>query len=143
MAHNPSYFYRLRTSVSTFLTSPDAPRYIRLPGIVGLLRAWILFTVVLIQVLGLWPEFQHDGTNAMWRKAANRLGNWAGEMEMNDICWQVFVSVCVGLLCSGIANGLDTMYVFFCHPLTTPPLTDMFQLELVAEDVMLQPVSIS
>lgn len=49
----------------------------------------------------------------MWRKAANRLGNWADEMEMNDICWQVFVSVCVGLLCSGIANGLDTMYVFF------------------------------
>lgn len=49
----------------------------------------------------------------MWRKATSRLGNWAGEMEMNDICWQVFVSVCIGLLCSGIANGLDTMYVFF------------------------------
>ncbi|OWZ51089.1 hypothetical protein C368_06248 [Cryptococcus neoformans 125.91] len=106
---NPSYFYRLRASVSDFLTSPDAPRYIRLPGIVCLLRAWILFTVLLFQVIGLWPEFQHDGTTAMWRKATSRLGNWAGEMEMNDICWQVFVSVCVGLLCSGIANGLDTI----------------------------------
>ncbi|KIR43619.1 hypothetical protein I307_05861 [Cryptococcus deuterogattii 99/473] len=144
LPHNPSYFYRLRTSVSNFFTSPDAPRYIRLPGIVCLLRAWILFTVVLIQVLGLWPELQHDGTTAMWRKAANRLGNWADEMEMNDICWQVFVSVCVGLLCSGIANGLDTIrrrdvaasfnltgYSFMMH-LYSSPLTHRHTEQAVA-----------
>lgn len=30
-------------------------------------------------------------------------------MQMKTVCWQVFVSVCAGLVCSGLANGLDRM----------------------------------
>lgn len=28
-------------------------------------------------------------------------------MEMETVCWQVFLSVCAGLVSSGLADGLD------------------------------------
>ncbi|UOH80272.1 hypothetical protein LQV05_002923 [Cryptococcus neoformans] len=151
---NPSYFYRLRASVSDFLTSPDAPRYIRLPGIVCLLRAWILFTVLLFQVIGLWPEFQHDGTTAMWRKATSRLGNWAGEMEMNDICWQVFTgySFMMHLYSSplthqhterAVAHGRPDAHAVFQLWLSLTELTwlQILELSLALRDNVLLPTS--
>lgn len=89
------------------LTSPDTPRLLRLPGILSLARALSLFTILLLQVANLWP------TSLPWifkgpiERGVEALGAWAGGMQMETVCWQVFLSVCAGLACSGLADGLD------------------------------------
>ena len=80
---------------------------IRLPGIICLCRAIILFTVLILQVANLWP------VNFPWilrgpiERSVRLFGDWAGGMEMETVCWQVFLSVCAGLVSSGLADGLD------------------------------------
>ncbi|WWC71506.1 uncharacterized protein I206_105464 [Kwoniella pini CBS 10737] len=95
---------RLRQSASQALTHPTTPKYIRLPGVFALTRAWIMFTVVLLQVANIWPKIDSNRTFA---RPINRIGNWVGEMEMEKVCWQIFVSVCTGLACGALSNGLD------------------------------------
>lgn len=98
-------------TVRELLTSPEMPRYIRLPGLFSLIRAWVLFTILTLQVANLWPvdsTWLHDKS---YGRVINRVGHWAGEMQMEKVCWQVFLSVCTGLICSGLANGLDRGYV--------------------------------
>jgi hypothetical protein len=126
LPHPPvqSPYYRIRTAsmsrqvcflqcgidgytVSKALTSPNAPQYIRLPGIILLLRAWVLFAVLTSQVAGLWPLHVHSSIPSPIARLISRFGQWAGGKTMETVCWQVFVSVCVGLTCSGLANGLD------------------------------------
>jgi len=101
--------------VADILTSPDTPKYLRLPGLVCLVRAWLLFSVVILQVANLWPT--DDGSpwlhNTIHGRLFNRFGHWAGGMEMGQACWQVFLSVCAGLVCGGLANGLDRGWVKF------------------------------
>jgi hypothetical protein len=92
-------------TVSLFLTSPDMPRYLRIPGLTALVRAWVLFSVILLQVAKLWPMDLSQDT--IYGRALNRLGRSVGDMQMQQVCWQVFLSVCMGLICSGLANGLD------------------------------------
>ncbi|KAK6910727.1 hypothetical protein I203_104759 [Kwoniella mangroviensis CBS 8507] len=96
--------HRLRHAISRTLTHPSTPMYIRLPGIFALTRAWIIFTVVLLQVANLWPQLND---NRSFGRPLIRIGNWVGNMEMTKVCWQVFISVCTGLACGGLANGLD------------------------------------
>jgi hypothetical protein len=91
--------------VAEFLTSPEMPNYIRMPGIVALVRAWLMFTVVLLQVTKIWPSSIEP--TSLTAKALGKLGHWVGDMEMGQVCWQVFISVCCGLVCSGLANGLE------------------------------------
>ncbi|ODN84548.1 hypothetical protein L202_00478 [Cryptococcus amylolentus CBS 6039] len=104
-----SRYQQLRRRVQIALTHPDTPLYIRVPGVIALLRSWFLFTIVLLQVGGYWPNVEQPGKTAIWRSAVGGVGRWAGNMEMEVVCWQVFVGVCIGLVCSGIANGLDTV----------------------------------
>ncbi|WVR07545.1 hypothetical protein IAU60_004587 [Kwoniella sp. DSM 27419] len=101
LPHPPrSGFGRLKYWMSSTLTHPSTPQYLRLPGILALTRAWLLFTVLLLQVANLWPGFEFPGL-------LGRLGRWAGNMEMEKVCWEVFIGVCAGLACGGIASGLD------------------------------------
>jgi hypothetical protein len=96
-------------AVANVLTSPDTPRFLRLPGLICLFRAWLLFTILLLQVSNLWPvdpESAFFNGNRLGRVVVS-FGEWAGGMEMQKACWQVFLSVCCGLVCSGLANGLD------------------------------------
>nr|XP_019044755.1 hypothetical protein I302_06668 [Kwoniella bestiolae CBS 10118]OCF23685.1 hypothetical protein I302_06668 [Kwoniella bestiolae CBS 10118] len=95
---------RLRHTVSQTLTHSSTPKYIRLPGIFALTRAWVIFTVVLMQVANVWPQVNE---HRFFARPLNRVGNWVGDMEMEKVCWQVFISVCTGLACGGLANGLD------------------------------------
>jgi hypothetical protein len=93
--------------VSGALVSPSAPNYLRLPGLFLLTRAWILFTILTIQVARLWPIDSPFLLNSILGRAINSFGKWAGNMQMETVCWQVFLSVCAGLVCSALANGLD------------------------------------
>jgi hypothetical protein len=88
------------------MTSPAAPRYLRVPGIICLGRAWLLFSILTLQTAQIWPA---PGTleTSRWAALLGPASRWVGGMPMKSVCWQVFVSVCVGLLCSGLANGLD------------------------------------
>lgn len=91
------------------LTSPEAPKYLRIPGIAALLRAWLLFSVLILQVANMWPTADNGEwlEQTTWGKVIGRFGQWAGGMAMEQACWQVFLSVCTGLVCGGLANGLD------------------------------------
>jgi hypothetical protein len=95
--------------VTKFLINPDTPKYLRLPGLFCLVRAWLLFSVVILQVANLWPTDEGSPWlhNTLHGRLFNRCGQWAGGMEMGKACWQVFLSVCAGLVCGGLANGLD------------------------------------
>ena len=61
----------------------------------------MLFTILTLQVADLWPAEPKGG------RLLTRIGEWVGKMEMSQVCWQVFLSVCAGLVCSGLASGLD------------------------------------
>ena len=87
------------------------PRYLRLPGLFLLTRAWLLFSVLTLQVANLWPVDSPHRLSASLGKSIDTFGRWAGDMTMEKVCWQVFMSVCAGLVCSGLANGLDRGYV--------------------------------
>nr|XP_031864077.1 uncharacterized protein CI109_000721 [Kwoniella shandongensis]KAA5531149.1 hypothetical protein CI109_000721 [Kwoniella shandongensis] len=100
-----SRYHRVRAAISKLLTNPDTPRYLRLPGLIALTRAWVLFSILLLQVANLWPA--DFSSRSFYGRALGRVGHWAGDMEMDKICWQVFLSVCAGLVCGGMANGLD------------------------------------
>jgi hypothetical protein len=89
------------------LTSPETPRLLRLPGIISLGRALVLFTILLLQVAKLWPTTFPRLLQGPVEHVVTRLGDWAGGMQMETVCWQVFLSVCAGLACSGLADGLD------------------------------------
>ncbi|WVQ70879.1 hypothetical protein IAR50_000404 [Cryptococcus sp. DSM 104548] len=108
-SQNGSRYQQLRRRIQIALTHRDTPLYIRIPGVIALLRSWLLFTILLIQVGGYWPNVEQPGKTAIWRKAMGAAGRWAGNMEMEAVCWQVFIGVCIGLVCSGISNGLDTV----------------------------------
>ena len=82
------------------LTSPHALTLLRAPGVLLLVRSWTLLTVVTLQVAGLYP------VTSNWY-GVERLGDWAAQMEMATVCWQVFLSVCIGLVFGGLGNGLD------------------------------------
>ncbi|WRT68467.1 uncharacterized protein IL334_005443 [Kwoniella shivajii] len=97
-------FSRIQRVISTALIHESTPRYIRIPGIFALTRAWVIFTVVLLQVANLWPEMNES---RIYGRPIRSIGAWVGEMEMEKVCWQVFISVCTGLACGGMANGLD------------------------------------
>lgn len=92
-------------AVSRLLTSPDMPRYLRIPGLLALTRAWVLFSILTLQVANVWPNGLSQ--DKLHGRIINEIGRWVGDMQMEKVCWQVFLSVCTGLICSGLANGLD------------------------------------
>jgi hypothetical protein len=95
--------------VAQVLVSPETPKYLRIPGLIALFRAWLLFSVLILQVADFWPT--DENSNWLHGTATGKIvasfGRWAGGMEMEKACWQVFLSVCAGLVCGGLANGLD------------------------------------
>jgi hypothetical protein len=95
---------------SRILVHPSTPRYLRLPGVFFLTRAWVLFTILTLQVVQLWPTESPYLTKTYLGRAISSLGSWVGDMEMDKACWQVFLAVCLGLVCAGLANGLERRY---------------------------------
>jgi len=110
-----------RLALARWLTSASMPSWLRLPGLFGLARAWVLFTVVTLQTAEMWPldasQWAAEHTAAWPHYAAtaaefaartlDRVGTWAGGKEMGDVCWSVFLCVCSGLVFGALANGLD------------------------------------
>lgn len=110
-----------RAALQAALTSPGMSTAIRIPAVMVLARAWALFTVLTMQVADVWPR-DVVARSAEWvgslpalvrpaaaygARAADRLGNWAGDKHMQQVCWTVFLCVCAALVCGALANGLD------------------------------------
>lgn len=99
--------------------SPNTPRWLRVPGLLGLVRAWVLFSVVTLQTGEMWPldatAYLDKATQGWYLQptahllgtAIDHLGVWADNKEMGAVCWNTFLSVCAGLVCGALANGLD------------------------------------
>ncbi|BEJ14052.1 hypothetical protein CspHIS471_0312260 [Cutaneotrichosporon sp. HIS471] len=125
---SPGWRAAIRRRVRTALTSPKASAWLRVPGIIALLHAWALFTVVLMQTAHVWPRSATDAVDRLsdslalryhptaWLLVAtldyvagvvDRLGQWGAGMTMPDVCWTVFVSVCFSLTMGALSTGLD------------------------------------
>lgn len=89
------------------------PIYLRLPGVFFLCRAWLLFSILTLQVANLWPVNSPQLQQNVIGKSIVRIGEWAGDAEMGKVCWQVFLSVWVAMLCGAFANGLERGSVWF------------------------------
>ena len=97
---------RTDAQVSAVITSPQAPQYLRIPGIICLARAWLLFSVLTLQTACIWPG--PETLESSWFAAVlGPASRWAGGMPMKDVCWQVFLSVCTVVMSKLLANGLD------------------------------------
>lgn len=102
--------------------------WLRVPGIIALLRAWVLFTVVLMQTAHVYPRSaghlveRFDDSYGLGRRTVaypimatltylagvvDRLGRWGAGKPMPDVCWTVFTSVCFGLTMGALSTGLD------------------------------------
>lgn len=71
----------------------------RIPSLYFLSKALVLWTVTLLQTSELFPSWQ-------WNWLV-RLGIWAGQREMEDICWFSFCAVCGALCIGAITRGLE------------------------------------
>lgn len=127
MPHLPTTIYGvLRLQLARWLTSPTMPVRLRIPGLLGLMHAWLLFTVVTLQTARVWPLQVVDKVDNLHLEtlvpeqlasvatiahalatAIDWVGGWAADKKMGDVCWSVFLSVCAGLVFSALANGLD------------------------------------
>jgi hypothetical protein len=110
-----------RLQLARWLTSSATPHWLRLPGLFGLARAWVLFTVVTLQTAEVWPldvAARAHAITASWpaflssavqygAQSVDQVGKWGGDKEMADVCWCVFLCVCGGLVFGALANGLD------------------------------------
>ncbi|GMK53709.1 hypothetical protein CspeluHIS016_0102950 [Cutaneotrichosporon spelunceum] len=126
--HLPGWRAAIRRRVRTTLTSPKSPAWLRVPGILALVHAWTLFTVVLLQTARVWPPNAADAVDRLNFSlglshyavlqpivatlnyvgvVVDRLGRWSAGMPMTDVCWTVFVSVCFGLTMGALSTGLD------------------------------------
>jgi hypothetical protein len=95
---------------STLLGTTSASSALRLPGILALVQAWALLTVVLLQVSGWWPV--SEWMNGV--RIVNHLGEWADRMTMADVCWNIFMSVCLSIIGNNVARGLEQRSRFSC-----------------------------
>lgn len=40
-------------------------------------------------------------------RRVDQIGAWAGSKDMADVCWNVFLCVCSGLIFGALGNGLE------------------------------------
>lgn len=81
------------------LSSTTARLIFRIPTLYFLSKALALWAVILLQTSDLFPSWQ-------WRWLV-RLGKWAAEKEMEDICWYSFGAVCSALCVGALTRGLE------------------------------------
>lgn len=96
LRHTPGTF---SLPFSSIWRHPSTASSLRLPGVLALCRSWVLMTGLALQALGRTPD-KASPPIAMLLK-------WVSQWEKRDLCWQIFVGICVGLIFSAIANGLE------------------------------------
>lgn len=72
----------------------------RVPSVYLLVKALLLWTVVLLQISQLYPS---DSPHA-W---VNALGRWTQQRSLEDICWFSFLSASFALFIGSLTNGLE------------------------------------
>ena len=71
----------------------------RIPSIYFLFKSVLLLFTIILQVAGLFPS-----TNV---EVLRSLSSWAGQKEMDDVCWSLFGAVCLALLIGALTRGLE------------------------------------
>lgn len=82
---------------------------LHLPSIYFLSKILLIWCLLVLQTCQLLPSFSDDQRSAYWGILGliERLGIWSSKMEMPDICWTTFCSVCAALLVEGVMKALD------------------------------------
>lgn len=95
-----SHFHWIYYSIFPLDFSSTFARLIfRIPTLYFLGRALVLFSVILLQTANLFPSWQ-------WTWLVE-LGEWAAEMDMEDVCWSSFCAVCGALCVGALTRGLE------------------------------------
>ena len=75
----------------------------RIPSIYLLLKALLVWIVVILQVAQLYPS----NSSYSW---VNSLGNAVKHRSMDDIFWFSFLSACTALFIGALTNGLEGLH---------------------------------
>jgi hypothetical protein len=75
----------------------------RIPSIYLLLKALIVWIVILLQVGQLYPS----NSSYSW---VNSLGETVQRRSMDQICWSSFLSACLALFIGALTNGLEGLH---------------------------------
>ncbi|KAI0700447.1 hypothetical protein BC835DRAFT_1266294 [Cytidiella melzeri] len=75
----------------------------RIPSIYLLVKALLIWTVVLLQVAQLYPS----DSSYFWVKL---LGDAVQQRSMDDICWFSFLSASIALFIGALTNGLEGLH---------------------------------
>ncbi|KAI0089994.1 hypothetical protein BDY19DRAFT_941804 [Irpex rosettiformis] len=75
----------------------------RIPSIYLLLKALLVWTVVILQVAQFYPS----NSSYSW---VNSIGNAVKQRSMDDICWFSFLSACAALFIGALTNGLEGLH---------------------------------
>ncbi|KAG2019752.1 hypothetical protein CC2G_005162 [Coprinopsis cinerea AmutBmut pab1-1] len=114
-----SIFSRLTSSIFPLdLTQTSTRLAVHLPTLYYLCKMLTIWFVLVLQTSELYPEKGRLG----W---ADSLGEMVRKMDMQDICWNTFVAVCVGFSVEGFVKALDGVEAGFpiggnMNPNTSP-----------------------
>jgi hypothetical protein len=87
------------------LSSTFSRALIRCPSLYLLWRSLARLTVILLQASDLFPS-------SSW---LSPIAEWGSLVEMKDVCWSTFVSICVALSIEALMRGLEGRYVCFIY----------------------------
>ncbi|KAJ6557290.1 hypothetical protein DFH09DRAFT_1280044 [Mycena vulgaris] len=70
-----------------------------LPTLYYLCKMLVIWTVILLQTSNLFPTWESGYIYS--------LGQWAQRLEMHDVCWRTFCSICAAFSMESLVRGLD------------------------------------
>lgn len=70
-----------------------------LPTLYFLCKMFLIWTVILLQTSDLYPAWESGYIHSF--------GQWAQRLEMHDVCWRTFCSICAAFSMEAFVRGLD------------------------------------
>ena len=96
----PSFIRSIYNAILPLNFSSTSSRLVfYLPSLYFLGKVLVLWTVILLQTSGLFPDLTWLW---LWE-----LGQWAAEMTMDDVCWRTFCAVCGASCIETLVRGLE------------------------------------
>lgn len=93
----------LRSLFPMDLSSTYSRFVFRIPSLFFLLRSLLLWSLILLQGSGIFLPSRYSLSRA--------LNQWAAHKEMEDVCWQTFISVCFALFIGSFTSGMEGLYM--------------------------------
>ncbi|KAJ6584747.1 hypothetical protein B0H19DRAFT_1206465 [Mycena capillaripes] len=81
------------------LTKTSTRLAFHLPSLYWLSKMLVIWTIILLQTSDLFPSWESGYIHS--------LGQWTQRMEMHQVCWRTFCSICAAFSMEAFVRGLD------------------------------------